>query len=430
MWMVIIIWKKFIIDRRLIIILACAIVRMGFLGFKYYPLLDDYIQYGVYGRVDEPFLNLYIKGSFFAARPLASICDIYIWSRFWNNMGVILFLFTVLHACSAYLFIVSFEKAGVKLGLCFAVFFVLYPLNFEASYWISASSRLIVGVFFVAVSCYMLVYNRKILFFIFQLLSFVFYEQIIILGIIVSCYLIFKIKNKKCCYIMLFNFLFIAVYYLIFSRMGSFGARAELRIINLEAVYSILASWNFRWFFSAFMRIFTFDCFWYGIAIFAVCICLYEKRNRFDFSVFVLGIFIFVFGYVSIIILKNYTVGLRNCFVPLIGFALVIDSALNLVRHKPVLVCVLAMFFVAICLGELVDYRGNYFADAKIIEQVGMAYGKSGNNLVLNARRRNIKSNFDFAEHILAITSSDWAITGAVRQFLGDFNIPYFILKQ
>ena len=48
-------------DKKLWLILSAAIVRMGFSGFRYYPLLDDYIQYGIYPFVKKPFSQIYIN---------------------------------------------------------------------------------------------------------------------------------------------------------------------------------------------------------------------------------------------------------------------------------------------------------------------------------------------------------------------------------
>ena len=118
-----IIYKKYLTDKRLWVIVAAAIVRMGFFGFKYFPLLDDYIQYGLYPIAQNPFINIYLKIGNYASRPLAGIFDIYIWGKFWGNMGVALFILTLLHALSAYLFILSAEKLKVTLGVCFAVIF-------------------------------------------------------------------------------------------------------------------------------------------------------------------------------------------------------------------------------------------------------------------------------------------------------------------
>lgn len=213
-----IIYKKYLTDKRLWVIVAAAIMRMGWLGFKYYPLLDDYIQYGLYPIANNPFVDIYLKIGNYVSRPMAGLFDIYIWGKLWRNMGVALFILTLLHSVSAYLFILCADKLKIPLGLCFGVIFVLCPINFEGSYWISASSRLVVGVFLVALSCYMLAIGKSGLFFVFQLFSMLFYEQVIILSIVLSIFIIFHKKDYKLIGFTIVNTAIVGLYYIVCVR--------------------------------------------------------------------------------------------------------------------------------------------------------------------------------------------------------------------
>ena len=425
-----IIYKKYLTDKRLWIIVAAAIVRMGWLGFKYYPLLDDYIQYGLYPIANNPFVDIYLKIGNYVSRPLAGLFDIYIWGKLWGKMGVALFILTLLHSLSAYLFILSAEKLKNPLGLCFTVIFVLCPINFEGSYWISASSRLVVGVFLVALSCYMLTSGKNKLFFIIQLFSMLFYEQVIILSIVLSLFIILHKKDYKLVWLTLANTAIVGLYYIAFARMGSYGNRAMLKIINLDAVRDIIASWNMSWLYGGFVRGVFMAGVWYAFAILLIGVCFVQKRDCFKMKMVIVGFVVFMASYIPIVILQNYTVGLRNCFVPLIGVAIIIDALLNLTRLKPFITCLLAIFFLVISVSELADYKANYDMDKKIIEYVSDNLSNEKKNVVEGANRRNITSNFAFAEHILSIASSDWALTGAVREHFKNDSIPYIYLTN
>ncbi len=140
-----IISASFIKDKRLFAIAFAAFVRMGCFGFKYYPQLDDYIQYGRYPYAEKPFSQIFIKIGLYAARPLAGLGDIYLWGRLWRNMGFAFFIITLLHILSAYIFVVTSDKLNKPVGVIFIVFYLLCPVNIEGSYWISASSRIVVG---------------------------------------------------------------------------------------------------------------------------------------------------------------------------------------------------------------------------------------------------------------------------------------------
>lgn len=425
-----IIYKKYLTDKRLWVIVAAAVVRMGFLGFKYYPLLDDYIQYGLYPTAQNPFVNIYLKIGNYASRPMAGLFDIYIWGKLWGYMGVAFFVLTLLHALSAYLFILSAEKLKITLGVCFAVIFVLCPINFEGSYWVSASSRLVVGVFLVALSCYKLSTGKNKLFFIIQLFSMLFYEQVIILSIVLSVFIIFHKKEYKLIWLTLANTAIVGLYYIAFARTGSYGDRAVLKIINLDAVRDIIASWNVSWLYGGFMRGAYMAGVWYILAILLVGVCFAQKRDNFKMNMVIVGVVIFIASYIPNIILQNYTASLRNCFVPLIGVAIIIDALLNLTRFKPFITCVFAVFFLVISVSELADYKANYDMDRKIIEYVSDNLSMEKKNVVEGANSRNVQSNFAFAEHILGIASSDWALTGAVREHLKKGDIPYIYLNK
>ena len=204
----------------------------------------------------------------------------------------------------------------------------------------------------------------------------------------------------------------------------------KLKIINLNAVKDIISSWNISWLYGGFVRGLNMVGVWYAFEILLVGICFTQKRDHFKINMVILGIVIFITSYIPNIILQNYTVSLRNCFVPLIGVAIIIDSLLNFTRFKPFITCAFAIFFLTISVSELADYKANYDMDRKIIEYVSDNLSMDKKNVLEGANSRNVQTNFAFGEHILSVTSSDWAITGAVREHLKKSDIPYIYLNK
>ena len=133
---------------------------MGVFGYQYYPLLDDYIQLEVYPKMH----NAYFTLELYRQRPLAGLFDIFVWSK---SLNVSFFVIMLMHCASACLLLYVFNKCGFNTGLLFAVVYVLCPLNTEATYWISASGRIVTSVFFASVGAYFLCKERTAFYYVF-----------------------------------------------------------------------------------------------------------------------------------------------------------------------------------------------------------------------------------------------------------------------
>ncbi|MDR0405387.1 MAG: hypothetical protein LBH54_01195, partial [Clostridiales bacterium] len=286
--------------RRCAVIAAAAIVRMGYLGFVYYPLLDDYIQYGVYPWVAHPFAGSYMRVGLYAARPLAGLADIYLWGRLWGNLGVALLAVTVLHALSAYLFLRVSEEIGTPLGIAFAVFYTLCPVNFEGSYWLSASSRIVVGLFFVSLSMLYLARHKKVRFLLFLIAAALLYEQVAVLGFALSGIVICRRKVWGAALPVAGSVVFLALYYRVFSGMGGYAYRAAaFRLFNLGAAREIAAGWAagalYSKGFARGMGILLTDGVPYLALIITAAVLLgaMERARRFDWKTLAAGIALF-----------------------------------------------------------------------------------------------------------------------------------------
>ncbi len=182
---------------------AAAFLRWLPFGIRYYPLLDDYIQYHNYPTSLDYSLLIETEG-LLASRPLAGLGDLYFWQYFWRCPVVALLLLSALFAGAAALFWRVFRRR-YNASLLFAVLFAFFPLGIEGSYWLSAATRLVPGLFFTALALQLyqtfvdtaLTARRKIplllCLFAALLLSYGFYEQILVLSL--SAMLLFGMED-------------------------------------------------------------------------------------------------------------------------------------------------------------------------------------------------------------------------------------------
>ncbi|MBQ3078238.1 MAG: hypothetical protein IJC43_10300, partial [Clostridia bacterium] len=134
---------------RIAALFLLALLRVSLLGFTYLPLLDDHIQYHNYSRLLGSLPQAIRHLGLLAARPLAGVLDIAFWSHFWDGLFWAVALLSLLLAGSALLFESLFEAL---FGPCpwFAVLYLLTPVSFEATYWLSAATRILPGLLLAA----------------------------------------------------------------------------------------------------------------------------------------------------------------------------------------------------------------------------------------------------------------------------------------
>jgi predicted small integral membrane protein len=105
--------------------------------------------------------------------------------------------------------------------------------------------------------------------------------------------------------------------------------------------------------------------------------------------------------------------------------AVALDGLFNIFKYvKPALVVAISLFFTIVSISELCDYQQNYFMDRRIVNYVAKELDKEGKNTVVGAKDTYIELNVLYAEHIKSIASSDWALTGALREHLKDRKLP------
>lgn len=132
-----------------------SVARFCASGFEYFPQLDDYIQYYKYTALCSP-AEAVIKYGMLAARPLSNAADVFVWAKFWPCLFAAVVIIALLYAASAVIFkqvfAALFPSVFEGRGLAFALLYLLLPLNIEGTYWLSASTRVVCGLFWTSLS--------------------------------------------------------------------------------------------------------------------------------------------------------------------------------------------------------------------------------------------------------------------------------------
>lgn len=445
-------------------------VRYCYYGFEYYLQLDDYIQYHNYTAYSSDLTALIKNLGLLSARPLAGLADIYMWSSFYGCMIVAVGIISAMYAASAVLLHKVFaERLGT--GWLFFVVYALLPIAFEGSYWVSASSRIIVGLFFASAA--LLCFDSwcrqggklcLVSFAVLQLLAFCLYEQIVLFsGAATLIIMLFCIKPHEKRGLWGFWMFANAAIYLVITKLAPAGinaARSAMYFPWQEGYWQNLffplnyqleqafvggnAATCGKGLLRGFELLFREPNVIYVIIILALCALLFflsRGVRRSSVSVvaeLVSGLFLAVAPVLVFYILKDAWFGARNVVPSLCGLALIADAVFDLIFGRlkkgatiqAAIVSVLALLCCVASVSELHDYRETYLADSAVTSAASNALADSefsgeGAILLLNVDASYVTdANFYYHEHGYGVTSSDWALTGAVRAVSGRGDLP------
>ena len=116
-------------------------------GFKYFPVVDDwFLYYGSSVRANQA-VNL-------SSRPFAALADRYIFMPMAGKMIIAQLLLMLMLAASVYLIYKAFESSRITCGAFLMLMIAMPPIGFEGVYWVSAASRIVPSVFFIALALY------------------------------------------------------------------------------------------------------------------------------------------------------------------------------------------------------------------------------------------------------------------------------------
>ncbi|NLY43706.1 MAG: hypothetical protein GX066_07020 [Clostridiaceae bacterium] len=445
------------------------ILKYGYYGFAYFPILDDWIQYGGYRLYDDIFNDVVIRTKLYTVRPLANLSDPYIWGRFWGAMGIVFFIITFMHAASAYLICKVLEDNDIPVGMPFLIIFGLLPLGTEATYWISASTRIVVGIFMMALSLYFLNLSVKknsisqlIAFFFTNLLSMGYYEQVTVLSFFCALLLMaanWNILRRKWSVILPFiNLLAIGTYYKIFSHVGNSAVRGQMvksdyiahTLKVLDEITNVFGQAHIPLYLNGFPRgmrtvlsngSYLFLVLFFAFSLMAALIA-YDKQD--DVSPkgavvkILLGFVLFWVPFGPNFILELVWICNRNAFTSFIGLGIMADGLVDLFLRKKTGaiirgagVLVAAFVFLVVNVSELTDYKNVSKADHLLASNILNAVKDEGflegskKAILFNIRSSYIEQNAYYRDHIHNISDSDWALTGGVRAVAKNVNIQY-----
>ncbi len=418
-----------------------VILKFGYYRFSYYPILDDYIQYGSYHLYDKSYV-LFQIGTIYT-RPLAAICDLYLWGLFRDNLSIVFIIITAMHVLSAFLFKRAFGKAEIQCGNLFLIFYLLSPILSEAVYWISASARIVPSLLFCALSLnflYEYLDKKKfymwLLAFLTHFISYGFYEQTMCLSFAVFMFLIFthqSTKKRIKVFSLVIPFIclcFYMVYYFIFRDMGSLAHRGEMslsfynmlstakRILRIFTVQSFELTANG---FTRGIKLLTISPFYLILTLGISVGFLFLPQERFKpcAKKLILSAVILGSSYLPYFIIKDSYPEFRSMYTFAFAFGLLVDCIGDRLKLKSILCSVLVFVFITSNVSEMHDYKAVYNKDQQIINEIVMSGKLSEKNdvYVTDAKEYYTDVNSRLGAHISNITSSDWALTGAVRNY-------------
>lgn len=466
--------KKFTQDRVQFLLIFCLIFqRYLFFGFSYFPQLDDFIQHHNSAFVTFDFQVNQL--GLFSVRPLAGLLDVTLWVSMFDVMILGVFLITLLYTSSAMIF---YRLLG-RFFPCSPLFLVIYtliPLGFEGTYWMSASTRIVPGLFFAALSAWGFDQfcregNKKFfgLFFLAQTLCFGFYEQSMVLSLtltgLLMLYHFFPNRQRS-----LYGFSFLgtlAIYFLVTTLAPSndmYASRGQFIFPSpyyfnvflpdlLGQLKSAFLGGGFYTLVKGFVRGFLLiiaERRWDFLAVtLALSGLVYflpkiapkkedqwsqqEKIKKFQPILgFVVGFILFLAPISIFFVLSNPWFSLRGTVTSFCGIALMIDSLCTFIFQKippryPLQVGIamaLAFGSVVASVSELADYRDTYYDDYQVAATLypHMSSMKTGEKVaVLGLEGSYLEDqNFLYHEHVHGVTQSDWAMSGRMTEYRGE----------
>jgi hypothetical protein len=428
------------------LICVLAVYRFSYLGFSYIPYLDDYIQYYFYPSLENNWQRIYAGGAgVLFTRPLAGLFDLCFWSMFGKNLGLAVAIISFLHGVSAVLFYKAANHCGVKVGLLFLVFYIFMPVNTEGTYWLSASSRIVVSMFLISLSVYCLTAKKTLLFVVFNFLSVWFYEQTAVLSVCCAAAACIATGQSKRLIFPAVSFVALVWFYL---KLGGDGDNAQrMTVVSDFAVLEEALS-AFRMFFKAsflvqlriislgFWRGFRrlaldFSLMWLGALValimgvlhFSQSMDISHKPNKRNI---VFGIILVVVPLLPFVFLKNSFLNLRNIVPCSLGIALILDSFLSAFakRFSHILAAILIFVFSVSAVSEVCDYQYTAKRDFELAVKIAKEVNEDASSVSVKINSpKYYPQNAPYGDHIMSITGSDWGVTGIVRTVSGNSKI-------
>ena len=467
---------------RFAALFGLALLRFALFGFDYLPLLDDHIQYFNYASLMGGLAEATKRLGLLAARPLAGVLDIALWSKFWPNLfGAQVLLALVFTASALLLEKVLDETVGTS--PLFVFLFLLLPVNYEATYWLSAATRVIPGLFLAALAgrCALSCGKRPALIAVSGLcclLAAGFYEQcfVIAAGMTALCGLAAAQSLLCAALSLILPCAAFAGYTAFCTAMGPsalYGGRAALILPFRDAGYvslhlpevshqlgalgKALAALPMRALrrlpsvlgerhVSVLLLLFLFVLIVPALQRSAACrnaeeegfsfaknLHTWGEGNRALLALFI-GALLTAASFAPFFVVAGPWIGLRALGAALPGLAIMGDALLRLagaaLRASEGLLRICSGMLAAVMLlagiSELSDYRLTAEQDDALLAAVSAVLPQDAKRVaLLNLAPCYLPDqNYEWHEHLHGVTESRWALTGALREKLQRLEVP------
>lgn len=450
--------NKILLDISFILALA---FKMFSLGISYYPVLDDYIQYGgypLYEKVSHVYLNI----GTIATRPFASLLDPVLWGKFYPDLFIVAAIISVLFFFAAKLIARAFERCGIWVTPFLYTILLLCPLGFEGTYWISASSRICVGLFFTGLALHFLIKaidnnkkSRFIPYILTSLLSFGFYESVMIVSFILQIFVIVSlVNNKKKCFlyslIPVILGILMLLYYKIAGNIGALGSRANgISLANLGGKIVSFFTQFYEVLIVGGIKTTVFGCIdgvkimfsdYRGLILFMIAIIIsflcafYGAKKEFiaPARCVLLGLLLIFLPFGPNVLSDEVWLTYRSIVPSFLGLVLVSAPLWALVlKKKNIRMAVLfaiVFIFLAGNVSELSTYRNVHKKDDALVTKIAHQLDSASlsgtqNTIVVLDKEITTPQVSYYKDHVKSVFDSDWALTGAVRAKCRNVNI-------
>ncbi len=423
-------------------------------GLAYYPVLDDYIQYGGY-PLYENLSFVYLNIGTIATRPFAAVLDPALWGQFFPNMWIVLLFICVMFFAGVKLIAAVFERMDTHITPFLYAVVLLIPLGFEGTYWISASSRVCVGLFFAGLASFLLTKlittKKKLLWVAYiplTVLSFGFYESVMILSALLQLTVILTLvkSNKKRLLLLItpaVSGVCMLLYYKLAGNIGSLGSRANdfaltgigARFLELLRQFAeiIIKGGGLTTANGAFYGLKILVSSVWGVALLVLAVLISAACGYFGAKLnfrakakycIPLGIVLVLLPLVPNALAADVWLTYRSVVPAFFGLTLISAPIFSkLLKHRSVRAGVIFFMVLLFSLGnvnELDTYRRVHETDDKLVTQIAQqldydVLSGDKHTIVVLDEEIIVPQVSYYKDHIKSVFDSDWALTGAVR---------------
>ena len=452
------------------LLLICMFFRFYSYGFQYFSNMDDNNQYGIYNLRNENIRENVIEHyKLHGVRPLAFYTDAYVFSWLWNRMYILLFIMIIMHFVTGIMFKQITSKLNISFGFLGLVIFTLSPFLVQATYWISASSRLVLSLFFSILSIRLFIYyieNRdkasrlqKALLILFilalNILCTGYYEQTIVFNFVFFIYVIYKYKGKWFYSVPCISTFLIVCHYFVSFANNTMQERGSIILDNvlehsLDVVKAILNTF-LTYHKHSIPEAISNEITNFTIAIISIWLAsmlgvfifhtVKKQRNSSILKSFAIGIILFIIPFAPFFVLEKAVVDIRNFYISYLGISTVIASIYYGICEKfkyfNVINAYIIFTLVFICLlcncYEIKNYKNVYEFDnyiaSKIVQNLDNEMFENRETICIDYDMEilNFKNNSGMCRTIL---EEDWAVMGKVQLVRKSTKIGQIMLRK